>query len=53
MKPVNALRIEQCLGATHVTTAVTNPADESLGIEVDPQNQRLKRIPTVRLKSLR
>ena len=24
---------------------------ESVGIEVDPQNQRLKRLPTVRLKS--
>jgi predicted aspartyl protease len=23
---------------------------ESVGIEVDPQNQRLKRLPTVRLK---
>jgi clan AA aspartic protease len=26
---------------------------ESVGIEVDPQNQRLKRLPAVRLKSLR
>src|SRR5439155_21713987 len=26
---------------------------ESVGIEVDPQNQRLKRLPTVRLKSVR
>ncbi len=26
---------------------------ESAGIEVDPQNQRLKRLPAVRLKSLR
>ncbi|MGH7960695.1 MAG: clan AA aspartic protease [Candidatus Binatia bacterium] len=26
---------------------------ESVGIEVDPRNQRLKRLPTVRLKSLR
>jgi clan AA aspartic protease len=25
---------------------------ESVGIEVDPQNQRLKRLPAVRLKSL-
>lgn len=26
---------------------------ESVGIEVDPQNQRLKRMPAVRLKSMR
>jgi clan AA aspartic protease len=26
---------------------------ESVGIEVDPQNQRLKRLPAVRLKSLK
>ncbi len=26
---------------------------ESVGIEVDPQNQRLKRLPTVRLKRIR
>ena len=26
---------------------------ESVGIEVDPQNQRLKRLPAVRLKFLR
>jgi clan AA aspartic protease len=26
---------------------------ESVGIEVDPQNQRLKRLPSVRLKTLR
>jgi len=26
---------------------------ESVGIEVDPQNQRLKRLPAVRLKALR
>ena len=26
---------------------------ESVGIEVDPQNQRLKRLPAVRLKNLR
>jgi clan AA aspartic protease len=26
---------------------------ESVGIEVDPQNQRLKRLPAVRLKTLR
>ena len=26
---------------------------ESVGIEVDPQNQRLKRLPAVRLKSVR
>lgn len=26
---------------------------ESVGIEVDPQNQRLKRLPAVRLKKLR
>lgn len=26
---------------------------ESVGIEVDPRNQRLKRLPSVRLKSLR
>ncbi len=26
---------------------------ESVGIEVDPQNQRLKRLPAVRLKSMR
>ena len=25
---------------------------ESVGIEVDPQNQRLERLPTVRLKSV-
>ena len=26
---------------------------ESVGIEVDPRNQRLKRLPAVRLKSVR
>jgi predicted aspartyl protease len=26
---------------------------ESVGIEVDPQNQRLKRLPAVRLKSMK
>lgn len=26
---------------------------ESVGIEVDPQNQRLKRMPAVRLKNMR
>jgi hypothetical protein len=26
---------------------------ESVGIEVDPQNQRLKRMPATRLKSMR
>jgi clan AA aspartic protease len=36
--------IEPILGLT---------ALESVGIEVDPQNQRLKRLPAVRLKSIR
>jgi clan AA aspartic protease len=36
--------IEPILGVT---------ALESVGIEVDPKNQRLKRLPAVRLKSLR
>jgi clan AA aspartic protease len=36
--------IEPILGAT---------ALESVGIEVDPRNQRLKRLPAVRLKTLR
>ncbi len=35
--------VEPILGVT---------ALESVGIEVDPQNQRLKRLPTVRLKGL-
>jgi clan AA aspartic protease len=35
--------VEPILGVT---------ALESVGIEVDPQNQRLKRLPAVRLKSL-
>jgi hypothetical protein len=26
---------------------------ESVGIEVDPKNQRLKRLPAVRLKTMR
>jgi predicted aspartyl protease len=36
--------IEPILGVT---------ALESVGIEVDPQNQRLKRLPAVRLKRMR
>jgi clan AA aspartic protease len=36
--------VEPILGAT---------ALESVGIEVDPRNQRLKRMPAVRLKTLR
>ncbi len=36
--------VEPILGVT---------ALESVGIEVDPQNQRLKRLPAVRLKSIR
>lgn len=36
--------VEPILGVT---------ALESVGIEVDPQNQRLKRLPAVRLKTLR
>ena len=36
--------IEPLLGVT---------ALESVGVEVDPQNQRLKKLPAVRLKSLR
>lgn len=36
--------IEPILGVT---------ALESVGIEVDPQNQRLKRLPAVRLKSIK
>jgi predicted aspartyl protease len=35
--------IEPILGVT---------ALESVGIEVDPQNQRLKRLPAVRLKTM-
>lgn len=37
-------KIEPILGVTVL---------ESVGIEVDPQNQRLKRLPAVRLKSLK
>ena len=36
--------VEPILGVT---------ALESVGIEVDPQNQRLKRLPAVRLKTLK
>ena len=36
--------VEPLLGVT---------ALESVGVEVDPQNQRLKKLPSVRLKSLR
>ena len=45
------------MGATHVTVTIRNPADQdrawAVGIEVDPTNQRLKRLPAVRLKTLR
>ncbi len=48
------------MGATQVIVTIRNPAEpllgvtalESVGIEVDPLNQRLKRLPAVRLKSL-
>ena len=38
----------EIVGGTVLVTAL-----ESLGIEVDPLNQRLKKLPAVRLKSLR
>jgi clan AA aspartic protease len=40
-------------GADDVEPILGVTALESVGIEVDPQNQRLKRLPAVRLKSLR
>lgn len=40
-------------GADDVEPLLGVTALESVGIEVDPQNQRLKRLPAVRLKSLR
>ncbi len=40
-------------GADDVEPILGVTALESVGIEVDPRNQRLKRLPNVRLKSLR
>jgi clan AA aspartic protease len=40
-------------GADDVEPILGLTALESVGIEVDPRNQRLKRLPAVRLKSLR
>jgi clan AA aspartic protease len=40
-------------GADDVEPLLGVTALESLGFEVDPQNQRLKRLPAVRLKGLR
>ncbi len=40
-------------GADDVEPILGMIALESVGIEVDPRNQRLKRLPAVRLKSLR
>jgi clan AA aspartic protease len=40
-------------GSDDVEPILGLTALESVGIEVDPQNQRLKRLPAVRLKTLR
>lgn len=40
-------------GADDVEPILGVTALESVGIEVDPRNQRLKRLPAVRLKSMR
>ena len=40
-------------GADEAEPLLGVTALESVGIEVDPQNQRLKRLPAVRLKSIR
>jgi clan AA aspartic protease len=40
-------------GADDIEPILGVTALESVGIEVDPKNQRLKRLPAVRLKSLR
>jgi clan AA aspartic protease len=40
-------------GADDVEPILGVTALESVGIEVDPRNQRLKRLPSVRLKALR
>ena len=40
-------------GAANAEPILGVTALESVGIEVDPQNQRLKRMPAVRLKNMR
>jgi clan AA aspartic protease len=40
-------------GEPHAEPILGVTALESVGIEVDPRNQRLKRLPAVRLKSIR
>jgi predicted aspartyl protease len=40
-------------GAADTEPILGMTALESVGIEVDPLNQRLKRIPAIRLKSMR
>jgi len=40
-------------GEDHAEPILGVTALESVGIEVDPRSQRLKRLPTVRLKALR
>jgi predicted aspartyl protease len=39
-------------GADHAEPILGVTALESVGIEVDPRSQRLKRLPTVRLKKM-
>ncbi len=39
-------------GAEHVEPILGMIALESVGIEVDPRSQRLKRLPAVRLKAV-
>lgn len=45
--------VNMIFGADDVEPILGLTALESVGIEVDPRNQRLKRLPAVRLKSLR
>src|ERR1039458_351917 len=48
-----AVAVNIIFGDDHIEPILGVTALESVGIEVDPQNQRLKRLPAVRLKSLR
>jgi clan AA aspartic protease len=45
--------VNMIFGADDVEPILGLTALESVGIEVDPRNQRLKHLPAVRLKSLR
>jgi clan AA aspartic protease len=45
--------VTMIFGDDNVEPILGLTALESVGIEVDPQNQRLKRLPAVRLKTLR